>query len=380
MSDREFENYLTLLAGLLRLSGKQREAIAEELRSHLEDRLEELMAGGVSREEAVKQALAEFGDAAGVAGQFATVSRNRKRRWLVRVMTFSVAATLLIAASLVIFWPGRNAAPGRATAHAQFGAAAPGLAGTQIEPPKDQAAARKSLQSAADRIESELSKEASVDFVEQPLKDVMLMLAENHNIPIVLSQKKLEEASVSPDTPITKTLRGIQLRSVLRLILKDLELTYVVRDEVLQITTPEDAESQLVIRVYDCRDLLAMQAPAGADKFVPRARAGQRGGGPGLRGGPGEPGGKASDSAGEKDRERPVSEHDLRAERLMNIIMTSVKADSWDEVGGPGSISEYNGLIVVTQTDEVHETVERVFDMLRQAAGLEAAKGTKVVR
>src|SRR4029079_10298345 len=107
-------------------------------------------------------------------------------------------------------------------------------------------------------------------------------------------------------------------------------------------------------------------------------RAGSRGGVSGV-------GGKAADSAdensaGEKDRERPVSEHDLRAQRLMNIIMTSVRADSWSEVGGPGSISEYNGLIVVTQTDEVHEAVERVFDMLRQAAGLNVGKGTKVVR
>src|SRR5262245_48510936 len=236
MSDREFENYLTLLASLLRLSGKQREAIAEELRCHLEDRLEELMAGGVSREDAVKQALAEFGDAARLAGQVATVSRNRKRRWLVRVMTFSVAATLLIASSLVIFWPGRNAAPGPAVAHAQFGAAAPGIGAAQQEPPKEHVAAKKSLQSATDRIESELSKETSIDVVELPLKDVMQMLGEQHKIPVVLSVKKLEEASVSPDTPVTKTLRGIQLRSVLKLILKDLELTYVIRDEVLQIT------------------------------------------------------------------------------------------------------------------------------------------------
>src|SRR5215470_2541092 len=132
MSDREFDNYLTLLAGLLRLSGKQREAIAQELRSHLEDRLEELTAGGVSREEAVKQALAEFGDAAGLAGQFGAISQKRKRRWLMRMMTFSVAAMLLLAASLAIFWPGRNAAPGVAAVIAQapkaadpFGAPAP---------------------------------------------------------------------------------------------------------------------------------------------------------------------------------------------------------------------------------------------------------------
>src|SRR6267142_4064683 len=119
MSDGEFENYLTLLAGLLRLDGTQRRAIAEELRSHLEDRLDELVARGVSKEEAVRQALAEFGDAAGLAGQFVSISRNRKRRWLMRLTTFSVAATVLIAAGIAIFWPGRNAAPGVANAIAQ---------------------------------------------------------------------------------------------------------------------------------------------------------------------------------------------------------------------------------------------------------------------
>jgi Mg-chelatase subunit ChlD len=106
------------------------------------------------------------------------------------------------------------------------------------------------------RIFNELNKETQVDFVEQPLKDVVMYIAELHKIPIVLSAKKLEEASVSPDTPVTKTLRGVTLRSALRLILKDLELTYVVRDEVLQITTPEDAESQLITKVYPVGDLV----------------------------------------------------------------------------------------------------------------------------
>ena len=119
MSDQEFNNYLTLLAGLLRLGDKQRRAIAEELRTHLEDRLEELLARGVPREEAVRRALSEFGDAAGLAAQFASISRGRRRRWLMRVTTFSVAAIVLLAAGLATFWPGRNAGPGPAAAVAQ---------------------------------------------------------------------------------------------------------------------------------------------------------------------------------------------------------------------------------------------------------------------
>ena len=98
MSDREFDNYLALLAKLLRLDGQQREAIAGELRAHLEDRLDELLARGVPRDEAVKLALEEFGDAAGLAAEFGSISRNRRRRWLMRVTTFSAAAIVLVAA------------------------------------------------------------------------------------------------------------------------------------------------------------------------------------------------------------------------------------------------------------------------------------------
>src|SRR5439155_3528294 len=97
--------------------------------------------------------------------------------------------------------------------------------------------------SAAKRIDNELDKPTDVDFIETPLKDVVDFLKDKHAIPIVLKTKKLEEASVSADTPVTKQLHGISLRSVLNLILEDLELTYVVKDEVLQITSPYNAQA-----------------------------------------------------------------------------------------------------------------------------------------
>src|SRR5947207_13586100 len=100
MSDREFENYLALLSRLLNLSAKHRARIAGELRTHLEDRLDDLIGQGVSHDDAVRQALEEFGDAAGLAGQFVAISRNRKRRWLMRMTTFSAAAIVLVAAGL----------------------------------------------------------------------------------------------------------------------------------------------------------------------------------------------------------------------------------------------------------------------------------------
>jgi hypothetical protein len=378
MSDREFENYLTLLTGLLRLGGKQRDAIARELRSHLEDRLEELLAEGISREDAIKRALAEFGDAAGLAGQFVAISQHRKRRWLMRITTFSLAATLLIAAGLITFWPGRNAGPGRAAGIAQTPKVDPFAPAPRVDAPPQEPT-----------LQEKLDKRISFDVVELPLRDVIAYLKQETGIQSVLQLKKLDEASISADTPITKSLENVRVSTLLDLLLMDLELTYVEKDGLLLITTPEDAESRLEIRVYDCRDLLAMPAPPGADKFIPRPRPGSSGGmfsvedpvptkssrpaGGGGFGGP-------SDSAADDKNARPISEHDLRAERLMDIIVTNVDSQSWEEVGGPGSISEYNGLIVVTQTDEVHKKVEHVFDMLREAAGLDTPKGTRVVR
>src|SRR3972149_6909959 len=49
MSPEEFQNYLGLLSRLLRLKTTEREAIAEELRSHLEESLATLAAEGDGR-------------------------------------------------------------------------------------------------------------------------------------------------------------------------------------------------------------------------------------------------------------------------------------------------------------------------------------------
>jgi len=148
-----------------------------------------------------------------------------------------------------------------------------------------------------------------------------------------------------------------------------LELTYVVKDEVLQITTISDALVATEIRIYDCRDILAM--PAAAKEKSAAAPGGDSGGSGSGMGGFG----------------RRTSEHEYRASQLMTIITTNVDPQTWHAAPGTdpnatssASVSEYNGLIVVTQTAQTHQKIERVLDMLREAAGLEAPKTGKVVR
>jgi general secretion pathway protein D len=298
-----------------------------------------------------------------------------------RLTTFSVVATLLFAAGLVTFWPGRNAAPGVSAAVAQV-ATVTSQSPDSIDP---FAGGEPSLQ-------EKLNKRIDFDVVEMPLKDVAAWLQEQHGIQVILSVKKLEEAGVSPDIPVTKSLKRVKVSTALELMLKDLELTWVEKDELLLITTPEDAESTMEVRVYDCRDLLTMQSPErnfGAGNYVPGAATPQVR----LPGSGAVPAAPAADPFGSprsttpaKDKPSGVfggrlqTEHERKVEQLIEIATNNIDPDTWDTAGGPGSIGEYNGLIVVTQTADTHKKVERLFDMLREAAGLEVPRGGKVVR
>ncbi|MEM6553831.1 MAG: permease prefix domain 1-containing protein [Planctomycetota bacterium] len=99
MPEAEFETYLAAMAKLLRLSPKQRDAIAGELRDHLESRLAELQELGVERDEAVRRALDEFGDMAVLSDDLARPQRDLKRR---RLMQTSFATAALAAIAVLI--------------------------------------------------------------------------------------------------------------------------------------------------------------------------------------------------------------------------------------------------------------------------------------
>jgi hypothetical protein len=113
------------------------------------------------------------------------------------------------------------------------------------------------------KIQAALDSETSFEFTELPLTDVVRYLSEKHGIEIQLDTKVMEEASIDIDTPVTRSLKGITLRSALRLMLGPLDLAYVIKDEMLLITTTKAAESEKMVRIYPVGDLIA---PDAADK------------------------------------------------------------------------------------------------------------------
>ncbi len=106
------------------------------------------------------------------------------------------------------------------------------------------------------KIYDALDRETMLEFNEAPLSEVVDYLKTANNIPIMIDKKALDDVGLGSDTPVTISLPGVTLRSALKLMLKELDLTYVIRDEVLKITTPEEAENELLTKVYPVADLV----------------------------------------------------------------------------------------------------------------------------
>jgi hypothetical protein len=414
MDHREFDNYLTLLSSLLRIRGEQRAVIAQELRAHLEDRLDDLLARGVDRDTAVQLALEEFGDAAGLAANFSLLVRNRRRRWIVKVTSFSTVALVLLALGLMAIWPEHRPGPAPPRAVAQNAGQPPKDTGDGNAPGANPAGpGRVATAKPADEgslLDEKLAQRHSAEFVETPLKDVLEYLAENSEVQIFINRKAIESEGLAVDVPISMNLKNVRLDMLLDLILEqaatDGSLTYVERDGILIVSTTANLEGASEVRVYNCRDLLTEAprndkratgvpmipgTPGGAAPAYPPAPAAAPPGAsgppagyapaPGMGGIGGGGGGFGGGFGGEGmggGPMIPLTEAQQRAESLKRLLQTAVKPASWSDVGGIGTISEYNGLIVINHDAKTHQQVENVLKMLREAAGLEPSKTAKI--
>ena len=101
---------------------------------------------------------------------------------------------------------------------------------------------------AEQRINAVLARVADpMDYQGFPLWQVADELQKTYWIPILVNEQSLAEEGISTDSPVTFKVGEITLQSALRHLLASVSngLTFVVRDEVLLITTKEDAQSGL---------------------------------------------------------------------------------------------------------------------------------------
>ena len=135
------------------------------------------------------------------------------------------------------------------------------------------------------RVQAALNEETTHFFDETPLSEAVSEISEAHGIPIVVDNRALEEIGLSEEEPVSVDLKNVSLRSFLRLMLRDLDLTYMIKDEVMQITTVEVAEENLVNKVYPVGDLVVPLISGGAGGGMGGGMGGGIGGGMGGGGG-----------------------------------------------------------------------------------------------
>lgn len=175
---------------------------------------------------------------------------------------------------------------------------------------------------AAKQINAELQKTIDVmDFDQNTLNDLIDFLEDVHGIQIEINQRALDaEGLTVDDIEISAQLSGISLKSALNITLDPHELTYIIKNEVMMITTETDAEQELENRVYLVGEFL------------------------------------------------DPTERETSMSQLMDAIQTSTAGIWMDVDGDGGTMSQLRGSrLVIRQTRKVHDEIVTLLEQLRDA-------------
>jgi type II secretory pathway component GspD/PulD (secretin) len=264
----------------------------------------------------------------------------------------------------------------------------------------------RGLHSEKDReIERSLTQPVSFDFKDRPLREVITELRAMTSLNIIPDVAALEEENVSLDKPLTLNLEGVSLRSALNLLLRQAHLTYVIKDEALQVTTPTHARGKLVQKTYSVADLVIS-----VDDFSPSPGSKldtifdqqvQRVGGGfynnvspyvGMNTLPnGVPvGAPASALPGAQSMTSTSPANGLpftsapqsartQGQTMENVLIATIKntvaPGSWSDMGGPGTIDYFplGMALVINQTPDIQEQVAELLAALRRLQDIEVA-------
>ncbi len=249
-----------------------------------------------------------------------------------------------------------------------------------------------------------LSTPVSVSFEEAPLKAVINELRDVNGINMVIDFPALQQQGISLDSPISIKLDQVHLKSALNLILQNVHLTYVVKDEALQITTEEHARGKLTTVTYQVADLVIpvenfadIRTPP-PPLYAPSSPTPQGSAPTPVSSGPfsmtgGTPVGTASQyssppsspssmSSGGGPAPAPRrSANNTMEEQLIKLITSTIRPESWSEMGGPGTI-DYHPLtmaLVINQAADIQEQIADLLDALRRLQDQEVAVEVRLI-
>jgi aromatic ring-cleaving dioxygenase len=101
-----------------------------------------------------------------------------------------------------------------------------------------------------------LNSTMSVNFDKTAFRDVIAYLQEKTGTSIIVDKSALEEAQVDYDDPVEFTGKKLAFRTILRKVLADRGLAYILNKGIIEVVTPQKARETLVTRTYPIGGLL----------------------------------------------------------------------------------------------------------------------------
>jgi type II secretory pathway component GspD/PulD (secretin)/tetratricopeptide (TPR) repeat protein len=255
------------------------------------------------------------------------------------------------------------------------------------------------------RIEMQLNKPINLDFkgatLSQVVEDLRVM---TRGMNIVIDTPALQEENIPLNSPVTLKLDGVSLKSALNVLLHQVHLTHVIKDDVLQITTERHARGKLISKTYSVADLVipidnyslpnsfrldkTLEAQASLQGFQAASKTAPAGAGALSTGSPvgsasmsttpGQPQGGNMMSASPAN---PGAGKQTLEDTLIKLITNTVSPMSWSEVGGPGTIDYFpiGMALVINQTADVQQEVADLLEALRRLQDLEVAVEVRII-
>ncbi len=253
-------------------------------------------------------------------------------------------------------------------------------------------------------IEHKLNLPIHVTFRDATLQKAIDDLKMLTGVNIVPDYAALKDAGISLDSRLSMPAEGISLKSALNILLKQVRLTYLIKDEVLQITTHEEAQGKTKQVTYPVADLVipidnhpvsdVNSFEAAMRRHIQSTNGNNYGAAPypgpyGLANGQpvsapasGLPGyGPPGQHSGMQTNVVKRGPSNTIEDVLINLITNTIRPNSWKDVGGQGTIQYYplGMALVINQQQEVQEEVLQLLQALRKLQDLEVAIELRLV-
>jgi hypothetical protein len=165
-----------------------------------------------------------------------------------------------------------------------------------------------------------LNSVMSVNYDKTRLREVIDDIQTRAGMTILIDEQSLKDAAVEYDDPVTFKASKIGVRTILKKVLADRNLSFVIKEGMLHVVTQQKARETMVVRAYPISELLGNENRQIWGPLWKRAFELQH------------------------------------AQTIVNMIETSVEPSLWNKNGGPGSVSyhEPSQALIIRAPAELH--------------------------